>query len=365
MIRKISSGEYLRRYDNMSAVERGVYEKRVGEWLQKSAPMLMTRTEGFEAQLQNVITVSAGWNDSECAEFEEGARLLSALVNRGETWLPEMLYVKAAGRCVRRMVRSLSPIPSPIGRGVDTIETTIKPEAQGQPVKRGAGRTRKNERPAADATGTVAGEETTLDGKTAEHTDAGAMVPVRPKHIDQYVHLLPKQTQERAAQVKDLLRELDVAREKARLLMEAPQASADERAAWAKRAVECDNKVKGIYSELDAEWEKLVKQGRVVVDALGNARVEPDADATGVVADERTAELTQEQKARKKSLRKWLLDLRYGKGDGREEYQKKWREKFAEYATLDAEAYEDEKILKAAEHFGVAINKDKQTDKQG
>jgi hypothetical protein len=186
-------------------------------------------------------------------------------------------------------------------------------------------------------------------------------VPVRPKHIDQYVHLLPKATQEKAAKVKDLLTELDYAREQARLLADAPQANPGDRAAWASKATKIDAQVGAIYRELDAEWEKLAKSGRVVVDDLGNARVKPTPDPSQVGGEDvatEAAELTSEQKARRRELRKFLTDTRRGNGKTREEHLSKWQEAWKEYLTLEPmeAALADEKIMEAAKHYGVNTN---------
>jgi hypothetical protein len=176
---------------------------------------------------------------------------------------------------------------------------------------------------------------------------------VRPKHIDQYVHLLPKKTQEKAATVRGLLRDLDAARENARRLMDANE-QGDKIAQWASAAQKIDKKVKGIYKELDAEWEKLVKEGRVVIDDLGNARVIPDTDASDTV----TSELTSGQKARRRELRKWLVDTRRGNGNTRNEYVEKWKNNFKEYLTLEGDkAFKDEKILEAMKHYGIKNTK--------
>ena len=57
-------------------------------------------------------------------------------------------------------------------------------------------------------------------------------------------------------------------------------------------------------------------------------------------------------------LRKWLVDTRYGNGDTRSEYVKRWKENFKQYAALEGEtAFEDEKMLAAAEHYGIDLKK--------
>lgn len=369
MIRKISSSDYLKRLDNMNGEERQAYRERVGKWLlDKKTLAVMLRSIEPNAQLQNVPQCSTGWNDAECQAFDEGAVLLTAVIHQAETWLPDMLYVKAAKRCIRRMHEILKGVCES-----EAMDIAVK-EGKKAACKReesGAG-TSSTEREQARPEVKPAERKDTANKKPKEESAEGAtkatqavgegsqtktvteLKPVRPKHIDQYVHLLPQKTQERAAQVKDLLHELDCSREKMRLLMDDETASAADREAWAKKATSIDNKVRKIYDELDAEWDKLVKSGRVVVDDLGNAHI---VESPAEDAEPQPQELTSEQKKQRKALRKWLLDTRYGKGDKLKDYQKRWQEKFKEYAALDGTAYTDEKILAAAKHYEIDITK--------
>lgn len=359
MIRKISSSDYLKRLDNMNGEERQEYLERVGKWLQdKKTLAVMLRSVEPNAQLQNVPQCSTGWNDAECQAFDEGAVLLTAVIHQAETWLPDMLYVKAAKRCIRRMHEILKgvtmtgdrPLIVRKGNGVRHVGDRggLKPE----PAKGLSPDSNAEKKSAVKTTIKMGGANTVAPD--AKSTTVTELQPVRPKHIDQYVHLLPQKTQERAAQVKDLLRELDETREKMRLLMEDKTASAADREAWAKKATSIDNKIRKIYDELDAEWNKLVKSGRVVVDDLGNAHI---VESPAEDAEPQPQELTSEQKKQRKALRKWLLDTRYGKGDKLKDYQKRWQDKFKEYAALDGTAYTDEKILAAAKHYEIDITK--------
>lgn len=321
----------------MTAAEQAEYRSCVGQWLQSYGDVLLDKVTVPEARMQNVQQVSAGWNDVECQAFEDGAVFLSALIWLNDTWLPDMLYVKSAARCVKKLVNVFDSLKN---EGMNEYksgeEGVVKEKPQDKHEERGNERI-KNEKMKEENEGTV-------DGK-----------PVRPKHIDQYVHLLPEKTQERAAMVRDLLRQMDVAREKARLLMDDPQANGADRARWAKEAADCDKKVRSIYKELDAEWAKLVESGRVTVDAVGNVRVENEKMKN---EDEETGkvELTSEQKAKRRSLRKWLADTRSGNSseESRKEHAKKWRKNFSEYLKIEGDAaLGDEKLKKAAEHYGV------------
>ena len=381
MVRKIQGSEYLRRYDNMTAQEREAYESRVELWLSDNAEMLIEKGEVFEARLQNVLQVSGAWNDQECQAFEEGARLLSATVPTVDTWLPDMLYVKSAKRAIKRMFEVLRSV----AEGADAAENT-----HGMRGENGYGMRR--EKPDADAMEIVAAADTTEvvadatpfqegagdgavcsgdnegeiqvgDGENAagaqgDKPDAdttGVVAPARPKSIHQYVHLLPKKTQEHAALVQGLYRELDEARRKLDLLMNDKTASPADREAWAKKATKCDNTLRKIFDELDAEWAKLAESGRVVVDDLGNARV-VSSSQNDEAQDQTSAELTTEQRARRRELRKWLTDTRRGNGAGREERVKQWKFNFKEYLTFEGDAaFKDEKILEAAKHYGIEL----------
>ena len=376
MIRKIQNHEYLKRYDNMSAAECAQYAKRVGEWLETGEQALNAKTADFDASVQNVLQVSAGWNDQECQVFEEGVRLLSALMFITPTWLPDMLYIKSAKRSVRLMLETLRGVEKygaagrPYGQTAEHTTYTVKvgdsarvnagiaKEAllQGAPFQGAAndsvaGGDNKGESKKEDIRGKME-DSSSISPQTSDIT------PARPNHIDQYVHLLPQKTQERAAKYGPLMRELDETREKERLLMDDLTASAKDREALAKRITAIDKEIRGIRKELDDEWEKLAKSGRVVVDDLGNARILPpqqgEEQQPAAETPQAPVELTSEQKAKRRDLRKWLVDTRRGNGDTREEHVKKWKDNFKEYLTLEGDAaYADEKVKAAAEHYGI------------
>ena len=196
-----------------------------------------------------------------------------------------------------------------------------------------------------------------------------AVVPARPKHIDQYVHLLPKETQERAAGYGELMRQLGEARDNMQLLMDDDHASAKSREQWAKQATKLDKKIRALKEELDREWEKVVAENRIALDAFGNAYVvemrnekgemrNDDAAGENSAIGHQPSDLSSEQKKRRRELRKWLIDLRRGKeGKDREKRIEQWRVNWKEYLTLEPKekALQDEKILEAAKHFGIDI----------
>lgn len=346
MVRKIQNGEYLKRYDNMKAAERQAYEDRVGEWLRTGGRRLTEIVNAQEARFRNAVQLGPEWNDADCQAFEEGARLMSALVAVCDTWLPDLLYTMAARRSVRQMAKCLSGVKAGMKKPDAAGGKPAEPPVEQRPKNPG----QYTVKPGSFSVSRV--PQTTVTEKRQDNP-----APVRPKHIDQYVHLLPQKTQERAAKVRGVLRGLDDAREKMRLLSDSPQVKQDELAAWARKVAAIDKEVKDIYTELDAEWEKLVKSGRVTVDDLGNAHVSdaPEGGSEGAAAE---TELSTEQKRRRRELRKWLSDTRRGNGSTRQTHVGKWNEKFKEYQELEgAAALKDEKILEAARHYGIELVK--------
>lgn len=365
MIRKIQGNEYLKRYDNMTAQERKEYEDRVGKWLSDNSHVLTGKCDVFEASVQNVLQMSTVWNDQECAAFEEGVLLLSALIHSADTWLPDMLYAKSVKRVIRRMFEALWSVGEGTRQNREAQDNEAKEEpAEGAEKATQAADTFQGNKGLCAVGGRNTNEEgKAIDDSTISHQPS-AIAPVRPKHIDQYVHLLPQKTQEKAATVKGLLRDLDVARENARRLMDANE-QGDKIAQWATAAQKIDKKVKAIYKELDAEWEKLVESGRVVVDDLGMAKiVSPTTDPSPEGAGSGSSPLgdgglvlSSEEKARRRELRKWLIDTRRGNGSTRDTHIEKWKSNFKEYLTLEGDAaYQDEKIIEAAKHYEIELD---------
>ena len=381
MVRKIKLTEYLKGYYAMSDGERKDYLKRVGEWLAGDGKRLAAATDRPMAKAQNIMLLSSRWSKDDCMAFYEGTLLLSALAGVADTWLPTQLYAKSAYRAVRQMMTLLSNPQG--GHGDWHLRAGASPHDHLEvPTPQGGGAAAHYNHEPKRAAGAGAGHPQALpspdvDGRGDRHLVAGAspqdhqaspedqpgLVPVRPRHIDQYVHLMPQKTQERASQVKGLLRDLDDAREKARLLMEAGE-HPDKIELWARKATRLDNAVKSIYRELDSEWDKLVKQGRVGVDDLGNAYVKPlpqplpkgeGEDCATEAAGAAAQELTSEQKHRRRELRKFLTDTRRGNGDTREEHVIKWKENFKEYLTLEPKekALADQKIIEAMKHYNI------------
>jgi len=415
MIKKILVRDYLKGYGDMTAEERKAFVGRVGEWLAQDGARLLAMTDRPMAKSQNLVTISTRWTVEDCRAVTDGIMLTSALVGVADTWLPTQIYMKSAYRAVRQVYIILNSL---VGVGVkgkaDGLNVTINPitgapmpktnnTATGQrgaaahynhEPKRAAGAGAGKPQALPSSVGATASPGSKRQGgdvitaqqtkKEQQPTDTSLtshlspltskMVPARPKHIDQYVHLLPKATQERAAEYGELMRQLGEARDNMQLLMDDDHASAKSREQWAKQATKIDKKIRAIRDELNREWEKVAESGRVVIDDLGMAHLVSTsqcdaalngdgAGGNGTGADgegggQEPVELTSEQKKRRRDLRKWLIDLRRGKeGKDREKRIEMWRVNWQEYLTLEPreKAMEDEKILEAAKHFGIDL----------
>jgi hypothetical protein len=426
MIKKILVRDYLKGYGDMSAEERKAFVGRVGEWLAQDGARLLALTDRPMARSQSLVTITTRWTAEDARAVTDGIMLMSAMVAVAETWLPTQLYMKSAYRAVRQVVAILAKIPQGTERsgvgtapelpamGVKTVtrgngktsETAARLQGKGwqghlQPVPAmkklpkaeqmtkhpgiekgsgvaGAGAGKPQALPSPVAGTGQTGKPLPMIKTVAKEYDAAtdtvrvqcAVVPARPKHIDQYVHLLPKATQERAAEYGELMRQLGEARDNMQLLMDDDHASAKSREQWAKQATRIDKKIREIRDELDREWGKVAESGCVRIDDLGMAHfvsasqrsAAQNEDGTGVDGDggeQKPVELTSEQKKRRRDLRKWLTDLRRGKeGKDREKRIEQWRVNWQEYLTLEPmeKAMEDEKILEAAKHFGIDID---------
>lgn len=354
MIYRITSNEWLKRVDNMTKAETQELANRVGDWLRHGAETLLPMAEEPLARMMSVEQVSSGWATEAQDAFNEGVRLLSSFAFITDTWLPDMIYTKAAKRSIHRIVDILK-------QNLLKLVAAQKPEQDAAPTPRV--QNRKDTKPRSYKTAQLQ----SIDNEPV------AIVP-RPKHIDQYIHLLPEDTQKRAQSYGQLVQDLGTARGNMRLLLEDSKATAAERERWAKTAVALDQKIGDLRKELDAEWNKLVTLQRVTVDVFGiahildeNGKTRSHEAKTKVKTDGNSEKLLKphkkerishkqytedEKKVRVKYLQKWLRDPRPA---ATPEHKKRWQEYAKELKGLGGELTKS--IEKAAEHYKVKIPK--------
>ena len=397
MIQRIKPSEYLADIQTMTEGERKHYLKRVGEWLADGGKKLLQMTDRPMAQAQNIIQMSTRWTQNDCRAFREGTLLLTALMKVCDTWLPSQLYARSANRAVRHVAECFGEVSGSKSQvsGKPTlvkapglaitekqkqriVEKYTKKALEKIAAKEGA------DTPAAKPQGAVTAQQD-LKPETWNQKPAAGVVPARPKHIDQYIHLLPSKTQELAKQYGPLKREIEAARENMRLLMNDPHSSNVDREKWAKLAARNDEKIAKINAELDREWDKVAATGRVVVDDLGMAHLldgEPSevSDSKEQVSsdgNEAKPEQKQETSAKRKPgrpkkqqeqdlkpelepetkakrleyLKKWLRDTRTQPSDER---RKQWEKNCKELISLNGEITDS--IRKAGEYYGVRLD---------
>lgn len=353
MIYRIASNEWLRRVSNMTEGEKQDLSKRVGEWLKQEANILLPKANEPSARIMSVEQVCGGWSTDAQDAFNEGVRLMTPFAGIVDTWLPTMIYTKAAKRSIHRIIDVLTQCLQKSGvKPTPGRDTTLVAQPQSRTV--------------------VQPQDSTTAKINAVVTEVGAAVP-RPKHIDQYAHLLPEETRKRAANYGQMMKDLGTARGNMRLLMDDAGATATERERWAKTAVALDKGIGDLRRELDKEWDKVASTGRVVVDDLGMAHI---LDENGKVADETRSpsiakgqdgerqtrhkkkralskKYTDEEKAaRVKYLQKWLRDPRPA---GTPEHKKQWKENAKELIGLGVEL--SESMKKTAAYYKIRIPK--------
>lgn len=388
MIKRITVGEWLKRYDNMTEDERTKLAERVGEWLERRAPILVPKTEEPLAMVQDVMQMSGAWSEDEQEAFMEGVKLMTSFARATDTWLPEAIYKKSVKRSVLHIIDvlttfrpKLTTTPESVAPQKPMSSDAVQPSPEVAPKRRGRGRPPK-EKPAKDGNPSPSGNNLSQNAQNVAQntklltTDLNTIAP-RPKHIDQYIHLLPEDTQKRAAQYGALMNDLGTARTNMRLLLDDPQSTATERERWAKAAVKIDNRIAALRKELDDEWGRVVATGHVVLDDLGMAHlVDPQ---TGKVSDpkpkvtihtddkkgtmkpkrshhkkpESEKTMTDEEKKKRISyLQKWLRDPR---PEATAERKKRWGLNIKELISLGGRVTKS--IVKAGEHYGVKIPK--------
>lgn len=298
--------------------------------------------------------VCGGWTTDAQNAFNEGVRLLTPFVGVADTWLPTMIYTKAAKRSIYRMINILTYCLPRLG-------ATPKPAPEAAPTPQPC--SRKDAEPQSHTTAQL--QQVSMDLNLA--------VP-RPKHIDQYIHLLPKETQKRAAGYGQLAKDLGTARSNMRLLLDDSKATVTERERWAKTAVALDKKIGDLRKELDTEWSKLTTQKRVSVDVFGVAHILDDMNKESEsihkvsvqrnrkgeqlpITSKKKSDLhkqytEEERAARIKYLQKWLRDPRPA---ATPEHKKKWQSNAKELMKLGVGL--SESIKKTGEFYKIKIPK--------
>ena len=200
MIRQIQANEYMKRVASMTEAERLDLAKRVGEWLEAAPILLQHCADAPLARMQSVMQVGGGWNDAEQEAFMEGVRLLTPFIAIADTWLPTMIYTKAARRCILNMIDvlrthapKLKATPQSVPDRVPSQKPRQKQQAQAPTANPQNPSTTQKRKPGRPCKLTKEEEQAALSPNLFaqngnQPTNEATSLPIipRPKHIDQY-----------------------------------------------------------------------------------------------------------------------------------------------------------------------------------
>lgn len=368
----IPESEYLPLFDAMTMEEKRSWLSQVLSWLSGDIKNLTSPAADSRREMFLSLEAAArAWSESEVRAVNHGITLVTALEKARQWPLPE-IYEKEA----RVVIRQLWSLLDGIHKQYSHVSSS--PDSPNRVIYVGTG--------AEDTSGVHGTAGDVCDRHAASYLSSleegngdersAHLWSQRPKHLDQYIHLLPAETQKKAGTIRQLFLTLGEARENARLLSEDPHAHADDIARWAKMATKTDDKIRAIFDEVDAEWDKLVKSGRVVADDLGIVHVldgsipsadvssEGDGGSAGNDAASNPVEGGEspagndsdgdsEDVAEKISaLRKWLIDTRK---PNTARHDKSWRSKFLELRALGGDAAVTERVISAAQFYGIDL----------
>jgi len=211
----ISKKEFMKDYTQMSSEEKTSYYERIDKWNDETFPQLMAQ--------------ATSWMNVPVKEFNEGLKLVSA-IKRARPFVIAHRSYKNVDVVLNKMRSLLSEVQEKSGRSkLRTIP---------------AGDQRKWF--AATEVKSAPDEDGVVTIKTYEEPEVDGM---RPQHVSEYVHLLPKDIQEEAKNLKQMHMELSMYRGEAEELSKQPGVAKEQVAEKAKAAVEMEQKIRTLYAQ--------------------------------------------------------------------------------------------------------------------
>lgn len=222
----ISKKEFMKDYTQMSSDEKTSYFERIDKWNDETFPQLMAQ--------------ATSWMNVPVKEFNEGLKLVSA-IKRARPFVIAHRSYKNVDVVLNKMRSLLSEVQEKSGRSkLRTIPAGDK--------RKWFAATEVKSAPDEDGVVTI---------KTYEEPEVDGM---RPQHVSEYVHLLPKDVQEEAKNLKQMHMELSMYRGEAEELSKQPGVAKEQVAEKAKAAVEMEQKIRTLYATIDASYKKAKNQ---------------------------------------------------------------------------------------------------------
>lgn len=244
----ITEKEYLKSYKMMNPDEKKDYLDRTSRWSEETFPSLMALSES--------------WEKVPVKDFDEGLRLVSAIMNAR----PFISVVQRydANRAIKKMNEFLTEVRIKSG----LVKKATRP--MNDPVRY---RAIVPDKGTPDENGVLRRREY----KVEDVNDR------RPEHLHQYIDLLPPALQKKTAKLGDMYLALSEYRGRVEVLSENPNANEKSIAEFAKKSKEQ-------YEEILALW---IEVDEAVAVANG---AEPSETATDFMPDmKRPGEYTKEE----------------------------------------------------------------------
>lgn len=305
----ITKKEFMKDYTTMSSAEKTSYIERVEKWNEETYPQLMAQV--------------TSWMNVPVKEFNEGLKLVSA-IKRARPFVIAHRSYKNVDVVLNKMRSLLVEVQEKSGR------SKLRTIPAGDTRKWFAATTVKSE-PDEDGVVTVKKyEEPEVDG-------------MRPQHVSEYIHLLPKHIQEEARNLKQMHMELSMYRGEAEELSKQPGVAKEQVAEKAKAAVEMEQRIRTLYATIDAAYkqsqgQKLLPEEEALlapadepttmkrageytkeeIDKMPEGRMKDECTAARIDADKRylrrgSSNITEEYKAqltlRVKELLEWGIEI--------------------------------------------------------
>lgn len=305
----ITKKEFMKDYKQMTSAEQKDYIERVEKWNDETFPQLMAQV--------------TSWMNVPVKEFNEGLKLVSA-INRARPFVIAHRSYKSVEVVLNKMHALLNEVREKSGLKLlrtipvnDTRKWFAATEVKSAPDENGVVTVKKYEEPE-------------VDGR-------------RPQHVSEYVHLLPKNLQQEAMNLKQMHMELAMYRGEAEELSKDAHATKEQIAEKARKAVDTEQRIRLLYATIDAAYKKATNQNlnedeeallmqeeeqpatfkrageytKAEIDAMAPGKTKDDITAARIDADKRylrrdvkvTDEYKQQLELRIKELVEWGVEI--------------------------------------------------------
>ena len=305
----ITKKEFMKDYKQMTSAEQKDYIERVEKWNDETFPQLMAQV--------------TSWMNVPVKEFNEGLKLVSA-INRARPFVIAHRSYKSVEVVLNKMHALLNEVREKSGLKLlrtipvnDTRKWFAATEVKSAPDENGVVTVKKYEEPE-------------VDGR-------------RPQHVSEYVHLLPKNLQQEAMNLKQMHMELAMYRGEAEELSKDAHATKEQIAEKARKAVDTEQRIRLLYATIDAAYKKATNQKlnedeeallmqeeeqpatfkrageytKAEIDAMAPGKTKDDITAARIDADKRylrrdvkvTDEYKQQLELRIKELVEWGVEI--------------------------------------------------------